>query len=160
VKIRPIEVRDIVAWAAMRKELWPDADFAELSAETRQFVADPKKSILDAAFIAEDDDGRAIGFIELSVRAFSDGCDSMPVPHIEGWYVEPHARLAGVLPHGRTPGVGRKLMCAAKNWASEHRFTELASDTEVKNINSQLAHERCGFDEVDRIVKFRMQLPE
>ena len=144
--IRPVEARDVVVWAAMRNRLWPEAEMLALSNETVQFVTDPQQSRLDAAFIAESEDGAALGFIELTLRAFSDGCDSMPVPHIEGWFVNPTARQNGV---------GRALLEAAEAWCVEHGFSELASDTELLNVESQRAHESLGFEEVDRLVKFR-----
>jgi aminoglycoside 6'-N-acetyltransferase I len=147
--IRPVDARDVIVWAAMRKRLWPDADMLELSNETVEFVTDPHASILDAAFIAEAEDGKSLGFIELSIRAFSDGCDSTPVPHIEGWYVNESARQNGI---------GRALMAAAEAWCVEHQFTELASDAELSNVASQHAHERTGFEEVERLVKFRKLL--
>lgn len=147
--IRPIEARDADAWKLMRARLWPDADVVELTRETHAYIAGSAETIIAAAFLAEDDRAIPLGFLELAVRAFSDGCDSMPVPHVEGWYVEPFAR-------GR--GVGRELMRAAEDWARTHGFTELASDTEVHNIASQHAHEACGFEEVDRLVKFRKAL--
>lgn len=90
-----------------------------------------------------------VGFIELAVRPFADGCDSAPVPHVEGWYVEPGAR-------GR--GTGRALMDAAEGWARERGFVELASDTEVHNDGSLAAHMRCGFVETERLIKFRKSL--
>jgi aminoglycoside 6'-N-acetyltransferase I len=133
----------------MRARLWPSADRDELARETRAFVAGNGGTMLAAVFLAEDDRATPLGFIELGVRAFSDGCDSMPVPHVEGWFVEAFAR-------GR--GVGRELMSAAEVWATAQGFNELASDTEVHNASSQRAHEACGFEEVDRLVKFRKRL--
>ncbi len=149
MRVRPVESPDVVVWAAQRHHLWPDAHLNDLMDETRTFIATPDESLLDAAFLAEDDAGKVIGFIELTVRAFSDGCDSKPVPHIEGWYVEPYAR---------GNGVGRELMSAAEAWCRAKGFTELASDTETHNTESQHAHDACGFEEVDRIVKFRKVL--
>jgi len=147
--IRPIEPRDAEAWSAMRGRLWPEANVDELARETRAFAAGLKQGIVDAAFIAIGDDAQPLGFIELSVRAFSDGCDSMPIPHVEGWYVEDSAR-------GQS--VGRALMRAAEEWARSRGFTELASDSELTNENAQRAHTACGFEEVDRLVKFRKPL--
>ncbi len=102
-----------------------------------------------AAVFLADDETTPLGFIELAVRSFSDGCESMPVPHVEGWYVEPSAR-------GR--GIGRALMQAAEGWARDRGFTELASDTEPWNERSIAAHARCGFRETERLVKFRKSL--
>jgi aminoglycoside 6'-N-acetyltransferase I len=73
----------------------------------------------------------------------------MPVPHVEGWYVEPSAR-------GR--GVGRALMQAAEEWARRHGYRELGSDTEPWNADSLAAHAHCGFQETGRLVKFRKML--
>ncbi len=147
--IRPIESHDADTWLAMRSRLWPDADANEMAREVRAFVANTAGPMLDAAFIAEDETALPVGFLELCVRAFSDGCDSMPVPHVEGWYVEPSARHHGL---------GRALMGAAEDWARARGFKELASDAELDNDAAQRAHERCGFQEVDRLVKFRKVL--
>jgi aminoglycoside 6'-N-acetyltransferase I len=90
-----------------------------------------------------------VGFLELSVRDFADGCDSAPVPHVEGWYIEPPARGLAL---------GADLMHAAETWSVERGFSELASDTEVENVASQNAHAACGFEETERLVKFRKSL--
>ena len=132
----------------MRSRLWPDADRDDLERGARAFV-EGSETILDAAMVAEDEESSPVGFIEITIRAFSDGCDSMPVPHVEGWYIEESTR-------GR--GVGRALMRAAEDWARARGFTELASDSEMDNAGAQSAHKHCGFEEVDRIVKFRKRL--
>jgi aminoglycoside 6'-N-acetyltransferase I len=147
--IRPLEPRDVEAWAAMRARLWPHADAEDLLREAYAFVEDEAASFPDAVFIAEDDTVLPVGFLELSVRDFADGCDSAPVPHIEGWYVEPPARGLAL---------GADLMRAAEAWSIERGFTELASDTEVENVASQNAHAACGFEETERLVKFRKPL--
>ena len=147
--IRAVESRDVDSWSAMRSRLWPDADSAELAREARAFAAGTAPPILHAVFIAEDDRAQPIGFVELSIRAFSDGCDSMPVPHVEGWYVKDSVRRHGV---------GRALMRAAETWARSRGFTELASDSELSDEAAQRAHSGCGFEEVDRLVKFRKEL--
>lgn len=132
----------------MRARLWPDADAAELSREAETVAGGSSIPTIDAVFIAADDEG-PIGFLELSLREFSDGCDSMPVPYVEGWYVEPDARGTGA---------GRALMQAAEAWSLERGFTELASDTQLHNDGSLRAHERCGFEETERLIKLRKRL--
>ncbi len=132
----------------MRARLWPHADATELANEARDFSFGAPVRTIDVVFIAAHDD-RRIGFLELSLREFSDGCDSMPVPYVEGWYVEPAARGTGV---------GRALMQAAEAWSIERGFTELASDTQLDNDRSLRAHERCGFEEVERLIKLRKPL--
>jgi aminoglycoside 6'-N-acetyltransferase I len=133
----------------MRSRLWPDADAQGLADEARAFNDGYAVPGVDAVFIAEDELPEPVGFLELSVRQFSDGCDSMPVPHVEGWYVEPGAR---------GQGLGRDLMRRAEEWAQERGFTELASDTGIDNEASLRAHAHCGFVEVERLIKFRKPL--
>jgi aminoglycoside 6'-N-acetyltransferase I len=147
--IRPYEARDLESWSAMRARLWPREDAAVMVREARAFTTGSPNAMLDAVFIVEDDEAWPRGFLELSVRDFSDGCDSMPVPHVEGWYVEDPARRHGL---------GRALMRAAEEWARANGFTELASDSELDDDAAQRAHVRCGFEEVDRLVKFRKKL--
>ena len=132
----------------MRAALWPDATASDLAADTHAFVRGVPMPAIEAVFIADEGDA-AVGFLELAVRPFSDGCESMPVPHVEAWYVEPQAR-------GR--GIGRALMAAAEGWATSRGFTELASDTEIDNVASLRAHVRCGFAEIERLIKFRKVL--
>jgi aminoglycoside 6'-N-acetyltransferase I len=146
--VRAVVDSDIDAWAAMRARLWPDAEPGELAAEAQRFIAGLSVIGLTVVFIAVDTRG-PLGFLELSVRAFSDGCESTPVPHIEAWYVEPHVRRTGL---------GRALMRSAETWACQNGFTELASDAEINNGPSLHAHLACGFDEVERLIKFRKPL--
>jgi aminoglycoside 6'-N-acetyltransferase I len=144
VIVRSIRPNDTETWAALRARLWRSAAADELAAEAQAFLEGKTLPTIAAVFLAEDDT-TPVGFIELALRSFSDGCESMPVPHVEGWYVEPFAR-------GR--GVGRALMQAAEDWARGGGFTELASDTEPWNERSIAAHARCGFRETERLVKF------
>ena len=135
-------------WAALRAKLWPAADPAELADEAEAFLGGRAVPTIEAVFIAEED-AEPLGLLEVAMRNFSDGCESMPVPHVEGWYVEPSARRRGV---------GRALMRAAEEWARERGFTELASDTEPWNDTSLAAHARLGFVETERLVKLRKVL--
>jgi aminoglycoside 6'-N-acetyltransferase I len=148
--IRPLKVADAGAWAAMRAALWPDADTDELQREAAAFAAGAKLPTPQVVFVAEDVES-PIGFLELSVRPYANGCDSMPVPFIEGWYVKPSAQRRGV---------GRALIRAAEGWSRERGFVEIGSDTEVANEDSVEAHERCGFAETERIVYLRKRLSD
>jgi aminoglycoside 6'-N-acetyltransferase I len=149
MEIRAIEPRHALVWAAMRSRLWPGADPGDLEREALAFFSGTPPPVMTIAFLAQGDRAEPIGFVEASLRAFADGCDSMPVPHLEGWYVEPSAR-------GR--GAGRALLAAVEDWARARGFTEIASDTETHNAASATAHEACGYVEVERLIKFRKAL--
>lgn len=146
--VREFEAGEAERWAALRGLLWPEADRVKLAAEAEDFLQGREVPTIAAAFVAEHGDS-ALGFLELAVRSFSDGCESMPVPHVEGLYVEPFAR-------GR--GVGSALMRRAEEWSRERGFTELASDTEIDNAASLAFHRRAGFVEVERLIKLRKSL--
>lgn len=147
-QVRPVDKRDLEVWAALRNALWPDAARDDLRADLTAFF-NGNSAFITAAFIALGDDESPLGFIELNLRPYAEGCESSPVPHIEGWYVVPTARRAGV---------GTALMHAAETWALWHGYTELTSDTTDRYPSSFAAHSANGFVEVERLIAFHKKL--
>jgi aminoglycoside 6'-N-acetyltransferase I len=129
----------------MRNALWPGS-FDDHDRETRAFF---EADVEPFAVLVAESDGRLVGFLELDFRKYAEGCESSPVPFIEGWYVE--AAL-------RRQGIGRALVEAAEAHARALGFAEIASDAEIMNTGSHDAHRALGFDEVERIVCFRRSL--
>ncbi len=146
MKIRDATADDRSDWLRMRGDLWPGS-LADHDAETRRYFDEPDERM--RTFVAEDDSGRLVGFLELDQRKYAPGCESSPVPFIEGWYVDPAARRAGV---------GRALVQAAEQWALAAGFTEIASDAEIDNTDSIAAHGALGYVAIERIVCFRRSL--
>jgi ribosomal protein S18 acetylase RimI-like enzyme len=99
--------------------------------------------------IAFDERGAAIGFVELSIRPYADGCETDHVAYLEGWYVEPQTRRRGV---------GRALVRAAEDWAAARGCTEFGSDALVDNDVSAMAHRAVGFTETEQLRLFRKVL--
>lgn len=130
----------------MREALWPDS-LADHDLDTKRFFEMPDERV--RTFVAEEEGGNLVGFLELDQRKYAPGCNSSPVPFIEGWYVEPSARRRGV---------GRALVRAAERWAQAAGFREIASDAEVENEVSHSAHAALGYEEVERLVCFRRSL--
>ncbi len=147
MRTRLIEPRDRQIWAEMRAELWPDEDADLLAHQTLTHFGG--RELGAAVFIAEDVDNRAVGFLELGLRPYAEGCSASPVPFVEGWFVATHARHRGA---------GRALMQAAEHWAITRGFKELASDTQLSNGASQDVHAKLGFEEAERLVSFRKTL--
>jgi aminoglycoside 6'-N-acetyltransferase I len=52
----------------------------------------------------------------------------------------------------------KKLLTKAEDWAREHNSVEIASDALIENQLSQRAHERLGYEVVDRCVHYRKKL--
>lgn len=142
MNVRPATERDVSGWLRLRLALWPHGTEAEFEADVRGLLADGH------ALVAEQD-GHLVGFAEFSLRPYAEGCDSSPVPYLEGWYVVPDARRIGY---------GRALVAAFEAWAREHGFREVASDVLLDNTDSQQAHEALGFQEVERLVVYRKDL--
>ena len=105
--------------------------------------------MMSAAFLAENDAGTLVGMLELSLRPYADGCDSSPVPYVEGWYVAPKSRRQGV---------GAALVKAAEDWVIVQGYSEMASDALLENTISERAHKALGFAEVERAIRFRKDL--
>ena len=131
----------------MRQSLCPSPDH-EHGSEIGAFFQGDRRNPAEA-FIAFDDRGEPIGFSEVSIRPYAEGCYSGRVAYLEGWYVEPSARRKGV---------GAALVKTVEEWGRSQGCTELGSDTEIDNAGSAAACRSLGFSETDRIICFRKSL--
>jgi aminoglycoside 6'-N-acetyltransferase I len=150
MRVRHAAPGDAQAWLDQRRALWPDEDATELGAEVAAFFAGGVRQ-LPAVLVAVDDDGALLGFAELNLRTYAEGCTSDRVAFLEGWHVAPGHRRAGV---------GAALVAAARDWARAQGCTEFASDALHGNELARLAHAGVGFTEVESIRCFRMPLDE
>src|SRR5919108_4137249 len=123
MQVRPATREDAAAWLEMRVALWPEGDASEHRAEIEQFFAGKIAEPL-AVLIAIDPAGRHLGFAELSIRNYAEGCTTDRVAYLEGWYVVPQARRRGV---------GRALVQAAERWGRAQGCTEFGSDALIDN---------------------------
>lgn len=145
MRIREAVAADAREWERMRTTLWPAEGHA---AEIEEFFR-AATAALAAVLVAERDTGALCGFIELGLRPYAEGCESSPVPFVEGWYVDADVRRQGV---------GAALVRAAEEWARSRGFREIASDVELENDGSISAHRALGYEEVSRLVCFRREL--
>jgi aminoglycoside 6'-N-acetyltransferase I len=142
--VAPVTERDAADWLAMRRSLWPAGSAVEHAAEMRDLAVRPEF----AAFVAREGSA-AVGFAEVFIRPFANGCVSRPVPFLEGIWVAPGAR-------GR--GVGSALLGAVEAWSRSRGFAEIGSDTDIENEASHRVHAAWGFAETERVVYFRKPL--
>lgn len=143
--IREMNAADRAAWAEMRAELWPTEQ-----AEAHRAAIGSILNSQDAwGFIAEAPGGAAIGFAEVAIRKYANGCQTQPVAFLEGVWVKPTFRRRGI---------GARLIGYAETALASRGFRELGSDTELDNHASQAAHLAWGFAETERVVYFRKAL--
>jgi aminoglycoside 6'-N-acetyltransferase I len=142
IGVRRMTELDRKAWRAMREALWPEA--VENDADIDEILAAD-----DAwSFIAERE-GIALGFAEVSVRKGANGCESRPVPFLEGIWIDPDARRQGL---------GARLIAHITLFLMDLGFTELGSDSLIDNHTAHDAHRAWGFSETERVVYFRKPL--
>ena len=146
--VRHVNRNDSSTWLGLRRALWKDGTESEHAADIASFF-DGRSREPVAVLIAEDGHGTALGFVEVSIRAYAEGCTTDRVAYVEGWYVIPEAR-------GR--GVGRALIEGAEAWGRSIGCTEFASDAELTNEISAAAHKALGFVEVGQIRCFRKDI--
>jgi aminoglycoside 6'-N-acetyltransferase I len=143
--VRQMGPADRVLWAQMRNALWP-----EDSPEAHAREIDELLSGGEAwGFVAQTGDGVAVGFAELAIRKYANGCTTRPVPFLEGIWISADFRRRGV---------GAQLIAEVEAFAAARGFREIGSDTEIDNRVSHAAHRAWGFSETERVVYFRKPL--
>jgi aminoglycoside 6'-N-acetyltransferase I len=147
VNIARATVADADAWLALRLALWPGDRRDEFAAEISRLLAAPRDTV---TFIAHDDAGEAVGFVEAALRHdYVNGCETSPVAFLEGIYT---------VPARRRQGLARLMVDAVADWGRQQGCIEFASDASTENFASQQMHVRLGFSETQRVVYFRKML--
>lgn len=144
--VRPIAEEDLSEWFRLRRKLWDATSDDDHKAEMLDVL---EHSDTQLVVVADSGDGKLAGFLEASIRPFVEDCDSDNVGYLEGWFVDPEYRRRGL---------GRALVSAAETWAKSKGATEMASDAELGNEDSLMAHLQLGYEETSRLVHLRKEL--
>ncbi len=132
---------NLTEWVKLAALLFGEHSFAELYEEYEKFLTTEK----EIGFLYEQE-GSMVAFLNLSIRHdYVNGCQTSPVAYLEALYV---------LPAYRRRGIGRDLIAQAESFARAKGITQLASDCRLENTASALLHQRCGFQEKERIICF------
>lgn len=137
--------RDKLIWAEMRAQLWPDEGPRAHAEAVNRMLRDHDV----CSFIAETPGGAGVGFAEVALRKYANGCEYQPVPFLEGIWVDPQFRRQGV---------ATRLLRHLEAFLIARGFREIGSDTQIDNHSSQAAHIGWGFLETERVVYFRKVL--
>ena len=142
VIIRTMSEADRTSWAGMRQQLWDSLSVEDHLGEIAEMLAAYPKCM---GYMAVVDD-RPVGFAEVCIREYANGCTARPVPFLEGIWVEPAHRQRDI---------GRMLIGRIERDMTAQGFDELCSDADIDNKASHHAHESWGFEETERVVYFR-----
>lgn len=142
MKIVKIAQDDFNEWLDLAVKLWPDYS----SIEMQDILTEILDSDRETAFIMRDDNGKAIAFMNLSLRyEYVPEATQSPVGYVEGIYVKDEYR---------DRGFGKALVEYAEQWALTQGCIELASDALIENTASHKFHTKTGFREAERTVFF------
>ncbi|MBI5393384.1 GNAT family N-acetyltransferase [Candidatus Woesearchaeota archaeon] len=140
--IQKIKKEDFDAWLEMGLLLWPKHSKNELKKEFKDIL----KSKREETFLCKDDEGKYIGFINLSLRyEHVPGATSSTVGYVEGIFIKEEYRKKGI---------AKKLIDTGERWAKSKGCKEIGSDAELHNKASQAFHKRLGFKENEIILHF------
>jgi aminoglycoside 6'-N-acetyltransferase I len=128
--VREMRAEDRAAWASMRAALWPEEDTSVLAQEIGGFLGSDEAW----GFIAETADGAPVGFAELAIRNYANGCETQPVPFLEGIWVKDEFRRQGI---------GARLIRYVEAFLVARGYRELGSDALIDNAISHKSH--CGW---------------
>lgn len=146
LQLIPIGEQDLPLWNEFREALYKETDAKELAREAVLLLDNPTWHLWFAQRGNE-----VIGLVELSERNVVDGCLTSPVAYLEGLYLrDGHRGL----------GLGAAIVDQLVSWSRKRGFAEFATDTELTNEGAQRFYRRLGFEEVDRVVSFRLTIPE
>lgn len=145
MKLVEVEEKHLQAWRQMRQTHFSDLDNEFNETEMQAIVNSQNR----ACFIILADSNEIMGFLEVALRNLVDGCLGSPVGYIEGLYLKPQYRGLGY---------GRKIVELIAEWFRDRNCQEMATDTELDNINAQKFYESVGFQETYRIVEFKKDL--
>ncbi|MEO9477515.1 MAG: aminoglycoside 6'-N-acetyltransferase [Cyclobacteriaceae bacterium] len=129
----------------MVMKIWPDCNRQE---EHKYYLnaIDSKKEIV---FLAEVS-GQHIAFAHATLRTdYVEGTSTRPVAYLEGIYVEPDHRRQNV---------AVLLMKKVEKWGLAMGCSELGSDVEINNMQSESLHKKVGFKEANRVICFAKKL--
>jgi len=130
------EYREI--WGTMRGNLYGEASAESMSRDFENLLGSHEAGCV----LVLDGGERPIGFVEMALRKYVDGCETSPVAYLEGVYVEPEFRDIE----------------AAEAWAIDRGCNEFATDSRLGDADAQRFHQHIGFEETDRIVQFKKSL--
>ena len=149
IRFVPLSKSTFDVWSRFRQALWEEHDDAKDRADFGRY----QHRHLDGkamSVLAVDENGRHVGFLDAELRSdYVEGTESSPVWYVEGIYVVPDAR---------GNGIGTALIRHLEDLARSQGYTEIASDCELTDTDSEAFHKAIGFKEALRTINLVRRL--
>jgi aminoglycoside 6'-N-acetyltransferase I len=129
----------------MRRALYPDTALEAHEVETNDIVDQPD---CQQCYIALKDE-KPIGFIEVSIRLWAEGCTTRNVGYLESIYCDEFFRRMGV---------GEALCLMAETWARQKGAKEMGSDVDIDNETAFSWNRDMGYVESGRSIHLHKKL--
>jgi len=129
VRVRPMTERDTRVVADLAGQLGYPSTEAQIRRRFDSVSGDPGSAV----FVAEDEDGRIVGWTHVIARVFLES--------------DPYAELAGLVV-GRTArrkGAGQALVSAAETWAVGRGYRTMRVRSNVKRVEARPFYEGRGY---------------
>lgn len=146
MEIHEATVLHLDHWLSLRKKLWPPHESDDFEQEIRDIIESPRMT----AFLAYENEN-CVGFSEIAIRDYADGCSTRNVGYLEGIFIEPEYRKRGF---------ALALIRKAESWLIQKGCSEIASDAEIDNQPSLHWHKSAGFAELKPVVQFVKKLKD
>ena len=129
MRVRPMRERDARAVADLTGQLGYPSTAAQIRKRLELLSGDPGSAV----FVAEDRDGRVVGWVHVLVRTFLES--------------DTYAELGGLVVDkaARRKGAGKALVSAAEVWAAGHGYATMRVRSNVKRVEARPFYEGLGY---------------
>lgn len=127
--VRSMTDRDAGAAAELSGQLGYRSTAAEVERRFRELARDPDGALM----VADDGDGRVIGWIHVCGRRFLES--------------DPYAEIGGIVVDAgaRRRGAGRALLLEAERWARGRGYSTMRIRSNMKRTEAKPFYERMGY---------------
>jgi GNAT superfamily N-acetyltransferase len=128
-RVRPMTERDARVVAHLAGQLGYPSTEAQIRRRFESVSGDPASAV----FVAEDEDGRIVGWTHVIARIFLES--------------DPYAELAGLVVDrsARRQGAGRALVAEAEAWAKSRGYATMRVRSNVKRVEARPFYEGRGY---------------
>lgn len=129
----------------MALKMWPECN----RQEEFEYYSNAIDSDKEIVFLSSEAN-QYMAFAHATLRTdYVEGTSTSPVAYLEAIYVEPDYRRLNV---------AKQLIDEVEKWGMRMGCTELGSDVEIDNIQSESLHKKVGFKEANRVICFAKKL--